>query len=204
MSESAPEKQVIVLISPEGFPSCVLTENHFEAITDFVSEARNSFKCETGPALAKIKIDDINLEEEGLITVKCGDMFTAKWIFDLKIRIKDIPKLKVMIDDDEASKMGRCTILVRKRLAPYKHSEFLRQLVEGNPGFKIKTLILRDRKYLERDPKHMVLAFSLDMDAIEWLKGRGGQVRFDIKKTRIFYPGMRSSQNEAKKPKLEI
>lgn len=70
-------------------------------------------------------------------------------------------------DEDEALNLGRCTILIKKRAEEYTEGEFKRQLVSGNPGLTIKQLILRDKQTPEKDPRHLVVVFSLDSEAIE-------------------------------------
>lgn len=196
-------RRTFVNISHKEHPKEKLNEDLSERIIDYVSDMRSIYEVEGRSAMDLVKIDDTDFTDDGLIVIYCGDPFTAKWVKELSFKIPDCPKLIVSIDDDEEERLGRCTILVRRRKKPYKIKDFQSQLCNGNPGLVIKKLVLRERKYLPDDPKHMVLGFSVDFDAEEWFKSVQGLVRFDLKKTRVFYPGYNNDRNDAKRIKKD-
>ena len=197
------EKRKKVIILHKNHPTTTIKSEHFDKISRFISVCRSNYKLGEKLGMGLVKIDDIDITDDGTMSVMCADAFTAEWVKRLSFKIEGVPNLTIYIDDDEMENLGRCTILVKRREEKYKHAEFLNQMVAGNPGLVIKKLILRERKYIPEDSKHMVLVFSIDSEAIEWLRTRKGVVRFDLKKTKVFYPGYQKEQNEAKRARYD-
>lgn len=111
--------------------------------------------------------------------MKCIDKFTLLWVKSLIYSDESLPKVRFSESIEEANRMERCSILVKKRDKPYKESVFQLQIEEGNKemGLVLKKIILWDRKLLPKDPKHKVLNFSTDYDFIESLKSNVRGIR---------------------------
>lgn len=199
------EETVKIFITSHSHPSAPLNKFHFEVIMDYVSDSRSNATLEDENIMHLLKIHDIDIDEMGIVCILC-DEFTKKWLgsLDFKLEEKGVPTLRASDSIEEANRMGRCSILVKNRTKKYTEEDFLRQLNQGNKdrGFVINKILLWDRKLLPKDPKHMVLNFSVDYDFIEWMKVNGNTFYFDLKKTQIFYPGLKKNGGE-KRQKLD-
>lgn len=200
------ENKFWVFVSSSKHPVDPLNCEQYGKILEYISAQRLVATYKNENVLSKLKIEDIDMNDDGVIIVKCMDKFTATWVKSLTYAGESLPKVRSSESMEEANRMGRCSILVKKRDKPYNESEFKLQIVEGNKemGLVVKKIILWDRKLLPKDPKHMVLNFSADYDFIESLKSKGNLIYFDLKRTQIFYPGMERKEGNKRVKRDEI
>lgn len=174
----------------DNHPVDKLEEDHMNIIKELLSSELDNLLDNSLTAGGWVPRFKNIIEADGYLKVFCTDKETVDWILQLPITVRDLPKLRKLVPEDEPKRV-RCSIKIKKRKDGFTHDAFFKRLERQNPGFPVKGMKLYSNKDIGEQPGYQLVYFGVPEESLSWIKEKKGVVHFDLGETKIHWPGFK-------------